>query len=118
MASEDSEDHLIIRGITLNDKKFRPGDWTERIATLWADFGQDRRLRYSPALYPCVIDGTKCLVVAKGLQQQDPVMYDFVLQFAAQNKLRVQECRRREPCPPTAEQRNDAWDYRFFEKTG
>jgi len=117
MADEDSEDRLIIQGITTNNKKFRPSDWIERIATLWAQFGQDRRLRYSPALYPCVIEGVNSLVVAKGLQHQDPIMYDFVMQFARQNDLRVIECRRREPCPPAAEQRKEAWDYRLFEKS-
>src|SRR3569832_1382699 len=109
MADEDSEDRLIIQGITTNNKKFRPSDWIERIATLWAQFGQDRRLRYSPALYPCVSEGVNSLVVAKGLQHQDPIMFDFVMQFARQNDLRVIECRRREPCPPAAEQRKEAW---------
>lgn len=117
MSNEDSEDRLIIQGITHNNKKFRPSDWIERIATLWAQFGEDRRLRYSSALYPCVVGGVKSLVVAKGLQEQDPVMFDFVMQFARQNDLRVMECRRREPCPPNTEQRKEPWDYRLFEKS-
>lgn len=118
MPSEDRQDRLIIESVTLNDKKFRPGDWIERIATLWAEFGRDRRLRYSPALYPCMIGGAKCLVVARALQQQDPRMFEFVLQFASQNQLRVQEDRRGELQAPTTEQRSEAWDYRYFEKTG
>lgn len=117
MSNQDNEDHLIIQGITHTNKKFRPSDWIERIATLWAQFGGDRRLRYSPALYPCVVDGVKSLVIAKELQQQDPVMYEFVMQFAQHNDLRVLECRRREPCPPSAEHRKEPWDYRAFEKT-
>lgn len=118
MSSEDSEGRIVIQGITNNDKKFRPGDWIERIAALWAEFGQDRRLRYSPMLYPCVVDGVKSLVVAKGLQQKDSNMYNYVMQFATHNNLRVLECRRREPCPPTDEKRDENWDYRLFEKTG
>src|SRR3569832_452725 len=113
-ADEDREDRLIIQGITTNNKNFRPSDWKERIATLWAHFGQDRRLRYSPALFPCVNEGVNSLVVAKGLQHQDPIMNDFVKQFARQNDLRVIECRRREPCPPAAEQRMVVWVFRLF----
>src|SRR3569832_1793886 len=116
MADEDSEDRLIIQGITTNNKKFRPSDWIERIATLWAQFGQARRLRYSHALSTCVIEGVNSLEVAKGLQHQEPNMYDFVMLFAHQNNLRVIECRRRKPCPPAAEQRKDACDYRLFEE--
>ena len=118
MPSEDDEGRLIIEGVTRNDKKFRPSDWTERIATLWAEFGKDRRLRYSPALYPCVIGGANCLVVAKGLQQQDPAMYDFVLQFAAQNNLRVQQDRRGTLQTVPLDQRTAPWDYGLFEKIG
>lgn len=118
MPSEDDEGRLIIEGVTRNDKKFRPSDWIERIATLWAEFGKDRRLRYSPALYPCVIGGANCLVVAKGLQQQDPAMYDFVMQFALQNNLRVQEDRRNTVQAAPVEQRTEAWNYQLFEKIG
>ncbi len=118
MPSEDQQDRLIIESVTLNDKKFRPGDWIERIATLWAEFGRDRRLRYSPALYPCMIGGAKCLVVARDLQRQDPRMFDFVLDFAAQNQLRVQEDRRGELQTTPEDQRNEPWDYHYFGKTG
>lgn len=118
MSNEDSEDHIVIQGITNNNKKFRPGDWIERIAALWAEFGKDRRLRYSPMLYPCVIDGVKSLVVAKDLQHKDTTMYEYVMQFAKQNNLRVLECRRHQPCHPAAEKRRGEWDYRLFEKTG
>jgi len=118
MPSEEDEGRLIIEGVTRNDKKFRPSDWIERIATLWAEFGKDRRLRYSPALYPCVIGGANCLVVAKGLQQQDPAMYDFVMQFALQNNLRVQEDRRSTLQAAPVEQRTEAWNYQLFEKIG
>ncbi len=118
MHREDRQDRLIIEGVTLGNKQFRPADWIERIATLWAEYGRDRRLRYSPALYPCMISGAKCLVVARDLQRQDPQMFDFVLQFAEQNQLRVQEDRRDQLQTTPADQRCETWNYRFFEKIG
>lgn len=116
MATDDENTSIIIEGVQTDNRKFRPSDWIERIASNWATFGSDHRLRYSPAVYPCIIDGEKCLVVAKDLREKDPEGFESVLQFARVNQLRTREDRRAVPkrAPEVEERRNGGWNYSFF----
>ncbi len=116
METDEEMTSIIIEGIQTDNRKFRPSDWIERIASNWATFGADHRLRYSPAVYPCIIDGEKCLVVAKDLREKNPEGFESVLQFARANKLRTHEDRRDTPKSAAAEEdrRNGGWNYSFF----
>lgn len=89
-----SDEKWIIRGVTEEGKKLRPGDWIERISSTLASFGTDQRLQYSSAVAPCMIDGEKCLVVARNLNKINPKAYDFVMGFAKSNQLSIKEDRR------------------------
>lgn len=89
-----SDGHLVIRGVMENGKPFRPSDWIERLSSSLASFERDRRLRYSPGVQPCMIDGERCLVVARWLEGADRAAYDYVMEFARANRLRVQPDRR------------------------
>ena len=40
-------EQLIIQGISVDNKRFRPSDWVERISASMAVFGRDHKLRYS-----------------------------------------------------------------------
>lgn len=84
----------VIRGVTEEGKKLRPSDWIERISSTLASFGTDHRLHYSNAVAPCMIDGEKCLVVARNLNEINPEAYDFVMGFAKSNQLSIREDRR------------------------
>ena len=89
-----SEDDLIISSVLENGKKFRPSDWIERLSSTLASFHVDHRLRYSQGVQPCMIDGEPCLVVARWLETTDRMAYDFILDFARSNQLRIQPDRR------------------------
>ena len=84
----------VIRGVTEDGKKLRPSDWIERISSTLASFGTDQRLQYSNAVAPCMIDGEKCLVVARNLNDLNPAAYEFVMGFAKSNRLSIREDRR------------------------
>jgi len=71
------EDRLVIHGTRDDGSRLRPGDWIERLSST-----------------PCVIDGQKCLVVARCLAETDPTAYRFIMEFAESNRLRVQVDRR------------------------
>ena len=98
----DSE-RVLIHGTREDGSKLRPSDWIERLSSSLASFGKDQRLQYSASVKPCVIDGQKCLVVARCLENSDPQAYAFVMSFAQSNKLKVQldrrEGERALPCP-------------------
>lgn len=89
-----SDEKWVIRGVTEDGKKLRPSDWIERISSTLAIFGKDQRLKYSNSVAPCVIDGEKCLVVARNLHDINPQAYDFIMGFAKSNQLSIREDRR------------------------
>ena len=89
----DSQVH-VIQGIKEDGAKLRPSDWIERLSSTLATFGKDQRLKYHEYVQPCVINGEKCLVVARGLSQKNPEMYNFVMGFATGNKLQIVADRR------------------------
>ncbi len=88
------EERLVIHGTREDGSRLRPSDWIERISSTLASFGEDHRLRYGNSVQPCVIDGEKCLVVARGLARSNPAAYDFIMAFAESNRLRIQIDRR------------------------
>jgi hypothetical protein len=89
-----NEEKWVIRGVTEEGKKLRPSDWIERISSTLASFGNDHRLQYSNAVAPCMIDGEKCLVVARNLDEVNPDAYAFIMGFAKSNQLCIIEDRR------------------------
>ena len=89
-----NEEKWVIRGVTDDGRKLRPSDWIERISSTLASFGIDQRLQYSNAVAPCTIDGEKCLVVARNLEEDNPDAYDFVMGFAKSNQLSIREDQR------------------------
>lgn len=89
-----SENDLLITGVMENGKTLRPSDWIERLSSTLASFLVDRRLRYSSAVQPCMLDGQRCLVVARWLAESDPAAYAYVMGFAHDNQLRIQIDRR------------------------
>lgn len=89
-----SNDYLVISSTMENGKKFRPSDWIERLSSTLASFQVDHRLRYSQGVQPCVINDEHCLVVARWLETTDRQAYEFVMNFAHTNHLKIQEDRR------------------------
>ena len=94
MSKIPDEDIFVIQGIKEDGGKLRPSDWIERLSSTLASFGKDQRLRYNEFVQPCMIDGEKCLVVARGLADKNPQMYEYVTGFANGNKLRIMPDRR------------------------
>lgn len=90
----DPDERFIISGIREDGKPLRPTDWVERLSSVLASFDENRRLRYSDSVQPCIIGGEKCLVVARGLETVNPAAYAFVMDFARSNGLRILADRR------------------------
>ena len=103
--SSDKED-IIIEGVRENGTRFRPSDWSERLSAALASFGRDQRLRYASEVHPCMIQGRKCLVVSRELRSTDPQAYDFILEFARANGLRIQHDRRSHGIPVPEDRRH------------
>lgn len=80
---------IVIQGVMLNGRAFRPSDWAERLCGVMSTFGGDQQMRYSPHVRPMMLDGVRCVVVETSLQQTAPRAYRFLLDFASDNELVV-----------------------------
>ncbi len=84
-------DEIIIEGNTLNGSKFRPSDWVDRLCCILADF-QDKKFAYSPYLRPMMFKNTQCVAVKRQLADISPALFEYLMQFANDNKLVVTDC--------------------------
>lgn len=84
----DNKHHLIIEGVTESGEDFRPSDWAERVSGPLATF-HNHRITYSPLLKPGMKDGNKCVFVDPKLKTTNPELYQQLLTFAKNNKLKV-----------------------------
>jgi hypothetical protein len=80
---------IIIHGLTLAGKPFRPSDWVDRMCSTYATFGEDKKLRYSPYLKPKVVDNVRCLAVDMRLKDVNPEGFEQLIQFANENELGI-----------------------------
>jgi Protein of unknown function (DUF3579) len=84
-----TKNEIIIQGLTLAGKPFRPSDWVDRMCSTYATFGEDKKLRYSPYLKPKVIDNVRCLAVDLKLKDVNPEGFEQLIQFANENQLAI-----------------------------
>jgi len=96
MTEQPKPREVFIQGITTDGRTFRPSDWAERLAGAMSCFrpggvrtGRDAHIGYSPYCVPRVINGIKCVIVSEALKSVEPMAWDFVMNFARDNKLQV-----------------------------
>jgi hypothetical protein len=89
---------VFIQGITQDGQTFRPSDWAERLAGAMSCFrpegsagGIASYIGYSPYCVPRVINGVKCVIVNEALRDVELMAWDFVMNFARDNRLQVVE---------------------------
>lgn len=82
---------LIIQGVTVDGRKFRPSDWAERMSGMLSTFGDDHRIHYSPQLRPISVEGVKCIAIDTNLENSQPGIYKQIMEFAKRNQLNVVE---------------------------
>ena len=83
---------IIIQGITNQGKTFRPSDWSERLSGILSSFNTGR-LSYHQYVRPLLLDEVRCVAVDKKLAEVNPPMYEFLLDFAGDNDLRILDCK-------------------------
>ena len=89
-----SAQEVFIHGVSLDGKTFRPSDWAERLAGVMSQFRpggaqMGSHLSYSTWCVPNTIDGVKCVIIHIDLREAEPMAWEFVMNFARDNKLKV-----------------------------
>ena len=89
---------FFIQGQTLDGRTFRPSDWAERLAGAMSSFrpggakgGIGAFIGYSPYCVPRLIANTKNVIVDERLKALEPMAWDFVMNFARDNQLKIVE---------------------------
>jgi hypothetical protein len=80
---------ILIKGLTQDGKKFRPSDWAERLTSAVATYGRGRRVIFHPKVRMVTIDGISCVVVDSELEQSDPMLFGFLMNFGQANNLQI-----------------------------
>jgi hypothetical protein len=87
--TESESKKIVIEGVTLQGKTFRPSDWAERMSGSMASF-KNSRIHYSPLLQPSVNhEGYKCILLDPKLKESSPQVYQSILDFAIANQLNI-----------------------------
>ncbi|MFT4102777.1 MAG: DUF3579 domain-containing protein [Burkholderiaceae bacterium] len=87
---------FLIVGLTTAGKVFRPSDWAERIGGVMASYRPGARTRsshlgYSPYVMPSLRGDLRCVRVDGRLNQIEPKAYQFMVGFARDNALTVED---------------------------
>ena len=82
---------ILIMGQTKEGKKFRPSDWAERLYYTVASYGKKGRIVFNPLVNLNQEDNSKCFVINATLQDKDPMIYDFLVDFAVSNELEMRD---------------------------
>jgi len=90
-ASMTTAKKVIIQGITQEGGKFRPSDWAERLCGSVATYGPGRRIIFHPNVKLASMNGVKCVVIDGVLEQDDEMLFEFLLEFAGENNLQIVE---------------------------
>ncbi len=81
---------IYIRGTTMDGRKFRPSNWAERLYYAVATYGPHRTVTFNPLVTLKVgTDRINCVVVDIKLQDEEPMLFDFLIGFARDNKLEM-----------------------------
>jgi len=80
-----------ILGFTINGGKFRPSDWVERMASVFGEFGSERHLIYDSMIKPTRFENDKCLYIDYQLSGDKPEIFNFIMDFARMNSLKIVE---------------------------
>ena len=96
--TEPAPRQFFIQGVTLDGQTFRPSDWAERLAGAMSCFrpegaqgGIGAYIGYSPLCVPRLINGVKYVIVNEALRGVEPMAWDFVMNFARDNRLQLSE---------------------------
>ncbi|MDQ7073354.1 MAG: DUF3579 domain-containing protein [Gammaproteobacteria bacterium] len=80
---------VIILGLTKEGNKFRPSDWAERLCGAVATYGAGRRIIFHPNVKLASHQGIKCVVVDAVLEDNDEMLFEFLMDFAEENNLQI-----------------------------
>ncbi|MDK4679379.1 GNAT family N-acetyltransferase [Kingella negevensis] len=93
---------IIIHGTTSNGKVFRPSDWADRLCGILSSFNKEEQT-YQEWVHPVVIDDIRCIKISPELEERNTAMFRFLMDFAADNDLRMMNYPQQEEAEETTD---------------
>ena len=94
-AGEEGDGTKVVRylmlGETTEGRKFRPGDWADRLFSACGSYARDADIKQMLSENICMVErsGRKGIVFSEALADLEPEMYYFLVRFGENNSLRV-----------------------------
>lgn len=82
---------ILIMGHTKEGKRFRPSDWAERLYYTVADYKKSGKVIFNPLVNINHEDKSKYFVINLRLKDKDPMIFDFLIDFAISNELETRD---------------------------
>ena len=82
---------ILIMGTTHEGEKFRPSDWAERLYYMVADYGTNGKVIFNPLVNINHEDKSKYFVISSRLKDKNPMIFDFLIDFAISNELETRD---------------------------
>ena len=83
-------DPIVLLGITLSGQKFRPSDWAQRLTVAVSTVGPRKQVISHPHVHMALRDGLPAVVIDPVLEQENVIMYEFLINFAKSNDLQIE----------------------------
>ena len=82
-------DEWLILGFTEKGKTSGPSDWADLLCGAFAYYSNNKRWTYSDHVYPILHEGITSVRVHSTFQTADLIGYQFVMNFAQSNQLKL-----------------------------
>ncbi len=83
-------DPIILFGKTIAEQKFRPSDWAQRLTVAVSTVGPKKKIVSHPRVHMAVKGGLPAVVIDPILEQENKMMFDFLINFGKVNSLLIQ----------------------------
>ena len=90
MIQSDFTGKFVIKGITKDGHHFRPSDWAQRLTSAVGTPAPGRRIKFHPKVKMATIEGVNCVVLDKNLENEEPMLFSFLMDFANENQLQIE----------------------------
>jgi|GEM_PF-2743209 len=83
-------DPITLLGKTLDGQKFRPSDWAQRLAVAVSTVGPKKQIINHPRVHMAVKNGVPAVVIDPVLEQENKMMFEFLINFGKSNNLQIE----------------------------
>lgn len=81
---------IIIKGTTVDGRRFRPSDWAQRLTTAVGKPAKNRRIAFHPHVSMVTLEGVNCVAIDPTLEDEEPMLFRFLIDFADSNRLTIE----------------------------